>query len=496
MTEVITMSEPIAFNFDNRLVKHLPFIYRPVSPTPLVNSHLVATSDAMLAELGIAKDDLHQTNFVDVFAGKVLPKGGYFHAQVYSGHQFGQYVPQLGDGRAISFGEIIATSGQRLDVQLKGAGETPFSRMGDGRAVLRSCIREFLASEAMAALDIPTTRALCIIGSEHDVYRERVEKGAIMTRTSPSYIRFGHFEYWFHQGKKDELNQLADFCLAEYFPECLTLENPHKAMLAAIVQSTATLIAKWQVHGFAHGVMNTDNMSILGLTIDYGPFGFLDDYQPSFICNHSDHTGRYAFDQQPSIGLWNLNALAITFSDWLSTEEIRTELSQYEPIFVQHYISLMQRKLGLATWQDEDQALLGEWLTLLAKQKADYTLSFRLLNQVFVDDVDNQQCQKLLAHFNDKQAVIEWLKKYRQRLAYDDMTDRARHQIQNQHNAKFILRNYLAQQAIRQAEQGDYTEIERLQDVLQTPFDEQAGAEHYAQPAPEWGKHLEISCSS
>ncbi|NMP30637.1 YdiU family protein [Thalassotalea sp. M1531] len=490
------MLKPIVLNFDNHLLKHMPFQVRKVRPTPLVGSHIVAVSGDMLTELGLTKDDLHQTNFVEVFSGKALPEGGCHHAQVYAGHQFGQFVPQLGDGRAISLGEVKGSEFLRWDVQLKGAGQTPFSRMGDGRAVLRSCVREFLASEAMAALDIPTTRALSIIGSSQDVYREQVEKGAVMTRLAPSYIRFGHFEYWFHHGKKSELNQLADYCLATYFPECLTEEKPHLAMLQKIVQSTAELIALWQVHGFAHGVMNTDNMSILGLTIDYGPFGFLDDYDPKFICNHSDHTGRYAFEQQPSIGLWNLNALAVTFSDWLSVQEITQTLSQYEPIFVRHYLQLMQKKLGFSHWQEDDQYVLGEWLNLLTKHKADYTLSFRQLNQVFVKDSENEHCQVLLSQFSGDSAAISWLNKYRQRLLEDEFADKARHQLQNQYNAKYILRNYLAQQVIEEAEQGNYQMLNELQKVLKAPFDEQPDFEKYAIQSPDWGKSLEISCSS
>lgn len=490
------MPKPLTLKFDNHLLKHLGFQCHQVTPTPLINSHLVTVSEAMLAELGLAKDDVNQTNFTDIFAGKILPKGGYHHAQAYAGHQFGQYVPQLGDGRAISLGEVLDHKGCRQDIQLKGAGLTPFSRMGDGRAVLRSCIREYLASEAMHALGIPTTRALCIVGSEHDVYREQKEKGAIMTRVAPSYIRFGHFEYWFHQGKKDELNQLADYCLAAYFPECLSEHKPHLAMFQGIVHSTATLIAKWQAHGFAHGVMNTDNMSILGLTIDYGPFGFLDDYNPKFICNHSDHTGRYAFEQQPSIGLWNLNALAMTFSSWLTAEEITEALKAYEPVFIQEYIQLMQQKLGLTSWQENDQALLGQYLGLMAKNGADYTLSFRLLNLVEIDDENNQACEALIALFDDKKAITNWLVKYRQRLSENDWEDDERHAVQNQYNAKYILRNYLAQQAITTAEQGNYQEIEKLALVLSNPFNEQNTFEQYAKPAPSWGKSLEISCSS
>lgn len=494
------MPDSLALHFDNHLVKHLGFQYQKVTPTPLIDSHLVAVSDAMLAELGLSKDDVNQTNFIDVFAGRVLPKGGCYHAQVYAGHQFGQFVPQLGDGRAISLGEVVDVHGNRQDLQLKGAGLTPYSRMGDGRAVLRSCIREYLASEAMHALGIPTTRALCIAGSNHDVYRETAEKGAIMTRVSPSYIRFGHFEYWFHQGRKDELNQLADYCLAEYFHDCLNEPKPHLGMFKQIVASTAKLIAKWQAHGFAHGVMNTDNMSILGLTIDYGPFGFLDDYDPTFICNHSDHTGRYAFEQQPSIGLWNLNALAITFSGWLSTEEITDTLKTYEPIFVQEYIQLMQQKLGLSIWQESDQALLGQYLNLMSSHKADYSLSFRLLNQVQQADNDNTHCQALLALFDSKcenyAGISEWLNLYRQRLAENDWDDEERQSMQNQYNAKYILRNYLAQQAIAKAEQGDYHEITKLEQILTKPFNEQQEHQAYAQTAPSWGKSLEISCSS
>ena len=495
------MHKVLSLKFDNHLVKHLPFQSQKVTPVPLIGSHLVTISQAMLAELGLTKDDINQTNFNDIVAGKVQAEGGAYHAQVYAGHQFGQFVSQLGDGRAISMGEIIGKNGQRWDLQLKGAGITPYSRMGDGRAVLRSSIREYLASEAMHALGIPTTRALSLVASDHDVHREQIEKGAVLTRAAQSFIRFGHFEYWFHHGKKSELNQLADYCLTEYFPACRETENPHLAMLESIVKNTAELVAKWQVYGFTHGVMNTDNMSILGLTIDYGPFAFLDDYQPGFVCNQSDHTGRYAFDQQPSIGLWNLNALAITYSDWLSTDEIRDALSQYELVFIKTYLELMQQKLGLSCWLETDQKLLGEWLAILQKQGVDYTNAFRLLNTVYLADEKNEQCQPLFALLvshkaEDQQQLVNWLANYRLRLQQNDWDDEERIALQNQYNAKYILRNYLAQQAIERAEQGDYSELETLQNILANPFAEQPQWHKYASPSPEWGKTLEISCSS
>jgi len=242
--------------------------------------------------------------------------------------------------------------------------------------------------------------------------------------------------------------------------------------------------------------MNTDNMSIIGLTLDYGPFGFLDDYQPNFICNHSDHSGRYAFDQQPSVGLWNLNALAITFSNWLTDEEITAALKQYEPILVQHYLALMQQKLGLVNWQASDHQLLGEFLSIMAQQKADYSLSFRLLNTVHVSDDNNQHCQELLALFTNQQQITEWLNRYRQRLEKNAYTEQERIVNQNSVNPLYILRNYLAENAIKLAENGDYSEIDKLRQILNHPFIEQATQSHYAKPAPSWGKCLEISCSS
>ena len=392
------------------------------------------------------------------------------------------------------------STGQHIELQLKGAGPTPYSRMGDGRAVLRSCIREFLASEAMAALDIPTTRALAIVDSDQAVYRETRETGAVMTRMAESHLRFGHFEYFFHHGKKDELNQLADFTLGNYFPACLKAKVPHLAMLTEITIRTAKLIAKWQAVGFAHGVMNTDNMSILGLTLDYGPYGFLDDYQPGFICNHSDHYGRYAFNQQPSIGLWNLNALAYTFSTWLSPEQIRQALAYYEPALVEHYNQLMAAKLGLTSWQQEDTELLSGYLGLMTKAQADYSLSFRNLNQVLTADngipepLHNVFIQS--ASVDVKDQLSQWLESYRQRLNNQALSEQERLTQQNANNPVYILRNYLAQNAIEAAQQGNYQPLNELHQVLAQPFTEREDYQRYQQPAPDWGKHLEISCSS
>lgn len=491
------MSLTTAFNFNNHFQKQLPFAVSEVATSPFTNNnHLVAFSSDAAALLSLSQTDAEHPDFVKIFGGALLPNGACYSSQVYAGHQFGHFVPQLGDGRSISLGINRNQQGQEFDIQLKGSGPTPYSRMGDGRAVLRSTIREFLASEAFAALNIPTTRALCIIASDDPVYREKAEPGAIMTRLTPSNIRFGHYEYYFHHNKLTELDALANYCLEYYFPQCQQAEKPHLAMLKEITTSTAKLIAKWQAVGFSHGVMNTDNMSILGLTIDYGPFSFLDRYQPGFICNHSDHQGRYAFDQQPSIGLWNLNALAYTFSRWLNADDIRSVLSQYETILVQHYNHLMQAKLGVVQWQKQDNTLLGQFLAIMESDQADYHLSFRLLNLINGDDNNNENCHALIALFNEPTAITAWLHQYRARLQQQTLSDQARHEKQNAVNPKYILRNYLAETAIRSAMAGDYSKIATLQKILSQPYHEQPQFDAYSFSVPSWAEKLEVSCSS
>lgn len=484
------------FKLQSSYSTSLPFGGSKVQPTPLKGSFLMAHSESCGQLIGLSPRFWLNENFKLVVSGEYLPEGGSYFSQVYAGHQFGHFVPQLGDGRAISIGEVTNEYNQTFEIQLKGSGLTPYSRMGDGRAVLRSCIREFLASEAMAALGIPTTRALSIVGSKEPVYRETVESGAIMARVAESHIRFGHFEYWFHQNKLDELNALADYCIEKFYPDALSTDNPHLFMFEQIVTRTATLIAQWQAYGFAHGVMNTDNMSILGLTIDYGPFGFLDDYNPSFICNHSDNSGRYAFDQQPSIGLWNLNALALTFSTWLSTDEITDTLKQYEPCLVSTYLDLMRQKLGLAVWQSSDQSLLGQLLAIMADNASDYSLTFRLLNTVLIEDTSNALNREFVELFSDSTTITNWLKLYRERLATNSLNQEQRIELQNSVNPQYVLRNYLAQSAIEQAEQGDFSMVETLQHLFTSPFISREEHKVYAAAAPHWGKSLEISCSS
>ena len=413
-------------------------------------------------------------------------------AMLYSGHQFGSYNPRLGDGRAMLLGDIHH-AGQCFEIQLKGAGPTPYSRQGDGRAVLRSSIREFLCSEAMHGLGIPTTRALALITSDEAVYREQTETGAMVLRVSPSHIRFGSFEYFFYTKQHDALQQLADFVIDHHYPSSRTAENPYADCLQQIVMRTAKMIAHWQAVGFAHGVMNTDNMSILGETFDYGPFGFLDDYNPQFICNHSDHAGRYAFDQQPSIGLWNCNALAHALSPLIPIETLREILGNYQPTIERHYLQLMRDKLGLKTVQEADGMLLNQLLTLLHGNHLDYTIFFRALCD-FSTVNSNSALRDL---FVDREAFDRWANQYTARLVAENSSDTERQAQMKTTNPKFILRNYLAQQAIELAQkQQDFSEVENLLQVLQNPFEEHAEFERYAAFPPDWGKHLEISCSS
>ena len=337
MTATTSTAQGLAFNFENSYARLPEVFFRRVAPQPLRGAFLLSVNADALALLDLPAEAASAPEFLEFFSGAKLLSGAEPIAAAYAGHQFGVYVPQLGDGRAILLGEAIDKRGGRWDLQLKGAGLTPFSRMGDGRAVLRSCIREYLCSEAMHGLGIPTTRALCLIGSDEPVRRETIEKGAALVRMSPSHVRFGSFEYFYYRNQPEQVRQLADYTLALHFPDLLETPQPYAAFFQEVVTRTARLMAQWQAVGFAHGVMNTDNMSILGLTLDYGPFGFLDEYDAGYICNHSDHTGRYAFGAQPQIGFWNLACLAQALSPVLPESAAIDGLNSYQATLSQHY---------------------------------------------------------------------------------------------------------------------------------------------------------------
>jgi serine/tyrosine/threonine adenylyltransferase len=346
---------------------------------------LIHASPAAAKLIGIDKTAFADPTFADQFAEHFSGKRPQKHltASVYSGHQFGTYVPQLGDGRALSYGVVDGPDGA-IEVQLKGAGQTPYSRFADGRAVMRSSIREYLCSEAMAALGIPSTRALSVIGTGEDVARETMEPGAVVTRLAPCFVRFGHFEFFAHSGQPDKLRALAERVIVAHFPELKP--DDFAGLFREVCERTARLMAKWQAVGFSHGVMNTDNMSILGLTIDYGPFGFMDGYQPMFICNHSDHAGRYAFARQPSIGLWNCQALAAAFAGLVDTEHLEAGLKAYEPAYHAEALNLMRAKIGMAQSQPEGDAFIPRLLKLMADTGADFTLTYRRLSNLDQDD--------------------------------------------------------------------------------------------------------------
>ncbi len=448
----------------------------------------VAQSADCAALLGLP-DDWADANTLATLSGNAPWPAGASRATVYSGHQFGQWAGQLGDGRALLLGDIATPAGP-MEVQLKGAGLTPYSRMGDGRAVLRSSIREFLCSEAFAALKIPTTRALCITGSALPVRRETLETAAVVTRVAPSFIRFGHFEHFAHTNQHAALRELADFFIAEYAPECRDADNAYLALLERIARQTAVLMADWQAVGFCHGVMNTDNMSMLGLTLDYGPFGFLDGFDPGHVCNHSDHQGRYAYARQPNVGFWNLHALAQAFMPLVGdSEALIATLDVYKTAFPDALTAKMRAKLGLGAAQEEDKLLIDDWLKLMAAARADFTISFRRLSRF------SEAPDAVRDLFMDRAAFDAWAGRYQQRLAADDRTDAERQSAMLAVNPAVVLRNHLAEGAIRQAQAGDFSETTRLLKVLQQPFDEPLLASDAAFP-PDWAQTLEVSCSS
>jgi len=467
----------------------------PVAPNPLSSPVLVSSNDRLAKDLGLKPHDVAGETMLRLMAGDFSTANLQPIALVYSGHQFGVWAGQLGDGRAMTLGELqvedtLTGAPELWDIQLKGAGTTPYSRFADGRAVLRSSIREYLCSEAMHSLGIATTRALCLIESKTPVYREEVESAATVCRVARSHIRFGSFEHFHYRNQPAAIKALANYVVDRHFPDWSDDERKYAKLFEHSVTETAKMIAHWQAVGFSHGVMNTDNMSILGDTIDYGPFGFLDTYNPDFICNHSDTNGRYSFKNQPSVGLWNLNALATSLMTLISSETLVSILKTYEPTFLSAYRGLMSAKLGLSHYNDTDEDLINQLLELMTANNVDYTLFFRHLchfskNRTAVRDM-----------FIDRQGFDIWAEKYDHRLIQQPVTDAERRLQMLATNPKYVLRNYMAQAAIEQAQQGDYSGVNLLLEVLQNPYNEHPQAIHYAGLPPNWAETISVSCSS
>ena len=470
-----------------------PFVV-PVEPTPLPEPSLIAYNVRLGRELGFDDAIARDPAFLRIVAGNARFRDVAPVASVYAGHQFGQWAGQLGDGRAIALGSLRAPDGRDWEWQLKGAGPTPYSRSGDGRAVLRSTIREYLASEALHALGIPTTRALAIAASPEPVYRERVETAAVLSRLAPSHLRFGHFEFYANAGRTDDLRRLADVTIERFYPEAAAATDPYAALLRAVATRTAELVASWQAVGFAHGVLNTDNLSMLGLTIDYGPYGWVEAYDPNFICNHSDHSGRYAFGAQPSIGFWNLRALGAALRPLSSEVAIGEALAAYPETYNAAFPARLRQKFGLAGEHADDLALFTEALELLLADRVDYTRFFRALSSI--ERRSSTADDALGAWFVSHDRLAVWLARYRERLATGPRTDAERGRAMDAVNPLYVLRNHLAQAAIERAETGDFAEIARLADVLARPFEERAGLARDAEPRPPNVADVAVSCSS
>lgn len=478
--------------FDNRFARLGDAFSTEVLPEPIAEPRLVIASTSALALLDLDPAEAEEPEFAELFSGHKLWENAEPRAMVYSGHQFGSYNPRLGDGRGLLLGEVLNDAGEHWDLHLKGAGQTPYSRMGDGRAVLRSSIREFLASEALHALGIPSNRALCVTASSTPVWREKQERAAMLLRLAPSHVRFGHFEYFYYTKQTEQLKQLGEHVLSCHFPHCLQQPEPYPAFFREVVERNAELIAYWQAYGFCHGVMNTDNMSILGITFDYGPYAFLDDFDANHICNHSDDSGRYSFSNQVPVAHWNLCALAQALTPFISVEVLRETLNLFLPLYQAHYLDLMRRRLGLSQADENDMALVERLLQLMQDSPVDYTRFFRELG----DSAPSVALKRLREDFIDLSGFDAWANDYQARSAAEGASQAERQSRMHAVNPRYILRNYLAQLAIDAAEQGDYSEVRRLHAVLSKPFEEQPGMERYAERPPEWGKRLEISCSS
>jgi uncharacterized protein YdiU (UPF0061 family) len=483
--------------FDNSYARLPDRFYARLDPAPVEAPRLVKLNAGLAAELGIDPDELASPDGVAVLAGSQVPPGAEPMALAYAGHQFGHFVPQLGDGRACLLGEVVGRDGIRRDIQLKGSGQTPFSRAGDGRAALGPVLREYLVSEAMAALGIKTTRTLAAVTTGESVWRETRLPGAVLTRVAASHIRVGTFQYFAARGDAEAVRTLADYAIARHYPDAARADNRYLAFLDAVVAAQADLVARWLAVGFIHGVMNTDNCSIAGETIDYGPCAFMDAYDPATVFSSIDHAGRYAYGNQPRIAQWNLARLAETLLPLLGDDEAaaleaaKDSLTAFAPRFQDAYLTGLRRKIGLATARDGDEALVQDFLTRLAEDGVDFTLAFRALANAAQDDA------ALGALFTDRAALDAWLARWRSRLAAESGTPDAARTLMQASNPAFIPRNHLVEAALAAAvERQDYGPFEALLSVLSRPWHDDPALAAYARGPREEERVLQTFCGT
>ncbi len=482
--------------FDNSYARLPERFYVRLDPTPVAAPRLVRLNAPLADRLGIDPDELASPEGVAVLAGNSVPPGATPMALAYAGHQFGHFVPQLGDGRAVLLGEVVGRDGLRRDIQLKGSGPTPFSRAGDGRAALGPVLREYLVSEAMAALGVPTTRTLAAVTTGETVWRDTRLPGAVLTRVAASHIRVGTFQYFAARNDHQAVRLLADYAIARHYPDAASSARPYRAFLDAVVAAQAELVARWLLIGFIHGVMNTDNCSIAGETIDYGPCAFMDAYDPAAVFSSIDHAGRYAYGNQPRIALWNLTRLAETMLPLLDNDEAAAtqSLEAFAPRFQAAYFGGLRRKIGLITPLEGDDNLTQDLLKLMAQDGADFTLTFRLLCDAAAGPEGDEAVRTL---FVDAAAYDAWAARWRSRLAEGpDGLPTLRAAMQTV-NPAFIPRNHIVEAALAAAvERADFQPFEELLGVLSRPFDDDPALRHYATPPREEERVLQTFCGT
>ena len=488
------------FSFDNTYAALPERFHARLAPTPVAAPRLVRVNVALAERLGLDPEAVASPESVEVLAGNRVPEGASPLAAAYAGHQFGHFSPQLGDGRAILLGEIVAPDGARFDIQLKGSGRTPWSRGGDGRAAVGPVLREYIVSEAMAALGIPTTRALAAVTTGEGVRRETMLPGAVLTRVASSHIRVGTFQYFAARGDDEAIRLLADHVIARHYPEAASAENPYRALLDAVIARQAALVARWLLIGFIHGVMNTDNCSVAGETIDYGPCAFMDAYDPATVFSSIDQHGRYAYGNQPRIVVWNLARLAETLLPLLAADQDKAvevaqdALTAFSPAFEAAYFGGLCRKIGLATEQDGDTTLVNDLLKLMAENAADFTLTFRHLCDVAGDPEADAPVRAL---FVGQAGFDAWAARWRWRLGEESTEPVAIRSAMRAVNPAYIPRNHRVEAALNAAiDRQDFAPFEQLLEVLARPFEERAGFEMYALPPEPEERVLQTFCGT